>query len=129
MMFASVQAQQNQRYEIVNKKIKLLPEGKDFYEKNLPAVVDNSTEMYFPPVYSQTHWVCNQVSASYYMMTYENCRIKNLSAYNPYRWFSVYVPWNWCHGGEGWFGGHVTGSFNIAKSCGMPFMYQSQADI
>ncbi len=129
MMFASVQAQQNQRYEIVNKKIKLLPEGKEFYEKNLPAVVDNSTEMYFPPVYSQTHWVCNQVSASYYMMTYENCRIKNLSAYNPYRWFSVYVPWNWCHGGEGWFGGHVTGSFNIAKSCGMPFMYQSQADI
>lgn len=122
-------SQTTPRYEVVNKKICLKPEAITYYEKNLPAVVDNSQEIFFPPVYTQQHYVCNQVSASYYMFTYEFNRLRNLASNSPDRWFAVYYPWNWTHGGYGWYGGHVTAAFNLAKTQGMPFISESPADI
>ncbi|NLA23831.1 MAG: hypothetical protein GX879_02590, partial [Bacteroidales bacterium] len=125
----SLNAQIKQNYEIQNKNIKLTEEAKDYYQKNLPAIVDNSQEIFFPTIYDQIHWVCNQVSASHYMMTYEMCRLKNLNAVNPQHQFSIYYPWNWSHGGHGWYGGAVSTTLNIAKTCGIPFIWQSPADL
>ncbi|MBP7076776.1 MAG: hypothetical protein KBB11_06990 [Bacteroidales bacterium] len=122
-------SQSEKRYSTNRKHLSLKAGEREYYAKNLPDVVDNSEEIYFPPIYTQTHWVCNQSAASYYMYTYEHNRVKNIASTDEDAWFSVYYPWNWFHGGYGWNGGHVTGTFNIGKNMGLPYLYQSPADL
>lgn len=66
-------------YVIEKDYIRLTDEASDYYEKALPTSFDLSGSSFFPPLYKQTHWVCNQVAASYYMMTFETNKMKNIS--------------------------------------------------
>lgn len=108
---------------------KLSEEGLHYFQRNLPSSVDLSGSLYFPPVYKQTHWVCNQVAASYYMMTYETNLRKGISSQNPNNIFSVYFPWNFNNGGNGWYGGNYILTFEFLKKQGVLLMNNSPADI
>ncbi|HRT81290.1 MAG TPA: hypothetical protein P5538_10160, partial [Bacteroidales bacterium] len=107
----------------------LSEEGLEFYGKNLLISVDLTGSIYFPPIYHQTHWVCNQVSASYYMMTYETNLAKGISSQNPDNVFSVYFPWNFNNGGNGWYGGHYILTMEMLKKFGVLLLHRSPADI
>jgi hypothetical protein len=107
----------------------LSEEGLEFYRKNLLISVDLTGSIYFPPIYHQTHWVCNQVSASYYMMTYETNLAKGISSQNPDNVFSVYFPWNFNNGGNGWYGGHYILTMEMLKKFGVLLLHRSPADI
>ncbi len=107
----------------------LSEEALEFYRKNLPSSVDLTSSIYFPPIYQQTHWVCNQVSASYYMMTYETNLAKGISSQNPNNVFSVYFPWNFNNGGSGWYGGHYILTMEMMKKFGVLLLHRSPADV
>ena len=121
--------QQAERYIIKDNYLQLTPDGVEYYTYSLPSIVDNSDEIYFPPIYDQEHWVCNQVAASFYTFTYEFNRVRNFSSQNPYNLFSVYFPWNWLNSGYGWWGSHWSITFDILKTVGMPTLYNSPADL
>lgn len=88
--------------------------------QDLPVEVDNSTLPYFPPIYNQTHAVCNQVSVAYYLLSYElNCKLDR-DASLPENQMSVYFPYNFNNGGYGWFGSNFLQTFDLAKRQGIP---------
>lgn len=88
--------------------------------KNLPDSIDNSNEIYFPPLYNQNHPVCNQVVSSYYMMSYERNLLLNLSSAFPENQLSVYYPWNYNNGGFGWSGSSYLQVFEMLDRTGIP---------
>ncbi|MDD3741635.1 MAG: hypothetical protein PHH30_10365, partial [Bacteroidales bacterium] len=104
-------------------------DGLEYYEKILPSSFDLSESEYWPPIYKQTHWVCNQVAASYYMMSYETNLKKDLSSQDPQNIFSVYFPWNIGNGGHGWFGDNYIITMELIKKLGVPKLLDSPADI
>ncbi len=106
----------------------LTDEAKDYYQKSLPTSIDISGSNYFPPIYQQTHWVCNQVATCYYMMSYETNKIKGISSDSPENQFSVYFPWNFGNGGNGWFGDNYIITMELMKKLGVPKLSDSQAD-
>jgi hypothetical protein len=119
---------QNNRYTIEGRYLTLTEEGQRFYKNTLPESVDNSTSIYFPLIYDQTHWVCNQVASSYYSFSYEYNRVNSISSQNINNCFSVYFPWNWANSGYGWWGNHYCYTFNILKNVGIPIITESEAD-
>lgn len=118
-----------QNYVIEGDYIRLTDEAVAKYEKLLPTGFDLSGSDFFPPLYSQTHWACNQVAASYYMMTFETNKMKNISSDSPENQFSIYFPWNWGNGGNGWFGDNYIISMEMMKQLGVPKFSDNQADI
>ncbi len=88
--------------------------------QDLPAEVDNSESMYFPPIYTQEHAVCNQVSVAYYLMSYELNRLRNLDASLPENQMSVYFTYNFNNGGFGWYGSNFLQTMDFAKRLGIP---------
>lgn len=108
--------------------ISLTDEGLEHFEKTLPTSVDLSGSLYWPPIYQQTHWVCNQVAASYYMMTFENAKYNNLDASLEENQFSVYFAWNFGNGGNGWYGDNYVISMEMLKTLGVPFVTEFDAD-
>jgi hypothetical protein len=118
-----------QRYTIDdNKFIQLTDEGRQYYEKNLPHVINFVDSPHFPPIYQQDHWVCNQVAASYYMFTYETNIRKGLNSSDPANQYAVYFPWNIGNGGSGWYGDNYILSMEMMKDQGIPKMLDSPAD-
>ncbi|MDA3910635.1 MAG: T9SS type A sorting domain-containing protein [Bacteroidales bacterium] len=88
--------------------------------QNLPVEVDNSILSFFPPIYNQQHNVCNQVSVSYYLMSYEiNCKLGRDGSL-PENQMSVYFPYNFNNGGYGWYGSNFLQTFDLAKRQGIP---------
>lgn len=120
---------QNNRYTIEGRYLTLTEEGQRYYKNTLPESVDNSTSVYFPLIYNQTHNLCNQVASSYYSFSYEYNRINNINSQNINNCFSVYFPWNWANSGFGWWGNHYCFTFNILKNVGIPLITESEADI
>ncbi|MDY0140418.1 MAG: T9SS type A sorting domain-containing protein [Bacteroidales bacterium] len=116
-------------YVIEKDYIRLTDEASDYYEKALPTSFDLSGSSFFPPLYKQTHWVCNQVAASYYMMTFETNKMKNISSASSENQFSIYFPWNYGNGGNGWYGDNYVISMEMMKKLGVPKMSDSQADL
>lgn len=117
---------------IENNELKLSAESNEFYEKSLPSAFDLTGSQHWPPIYRQTNWVCNQVAASYYMMSFETNNLKNISSQNPLNCFSIYFPWNIGNGGFGWFGDHYIITMEMMKQFGMPkfneFPYDNPPD-
>ncbi len=107
----------------------LSEEGTDYYNKNLCSSFDLTDSEYWPPVYQQTDWVCNQVAASYYMMSYETNLKKDISSHVIQNLFSVYFPWNFGNGGHGWYGDHYIITMEMMRDFGVPHLTQSPADI
>ncbi|MDD2634231.1 MAG: T9SS type A sorting domain-containing protein [Bacteroidales bacterium] len=129
LFFFSLFATSQVNYVIEQDYIRLSDEATSFYEKNLPSSFDLSGSSFFPPLYQQTHWACNQVAASYYMMTYETNKIKNISSATTDNQFSIYFPWNFGNGGNGWYGDHYIISMEMIKKLGVPKFADNQADI
>lgn len=107
----------------------LTDEGFEYYQKNLQNSVDLTGSEHWPPIYQQTHWVCNQTAASYYMLSYETNLIKDLSSQVPENCFSVYFPWNFGNGGSGWFGDNYVITMEMIKNFGVPKLSDCSIDI
>lgn len=107
-------------FRIEKDEMKLTDDGLIYYNKSLPSSFDITSSEHWPPVYQQTNWVCNQVAASFYMMSYETNLKKNLSSQLPRNCFSVYFPWNFGNGGYGWYGEHYIVVMEMLKQFGMP---------
>jgi hypothetical protein len=116
-------------YTLEDNCFSLTEDGLEYYERILPNSFDLSGSDYWPPVYQQTHWVCNQVAASYYMLSYETNLKKDISSQNPQNIFSVYFPWNIGNGGHGWFGDNYIISMELMKKLGIPKLLDNPADI
>jgi hypothetical protein len=107
-------------YKIVKDEIQLTDEGLNYYTKSLPSAFDLTGSEHWPPIYKQTNWVCNQVAASFYMMSYETNLRKGISSQNPANCFSIYFPWNIGNGGFGWYGDHYIITMEMMKEFGVP---------
>lgn len=119
----------SQYYEIEdNKYIRLTEKGVEYYSKNLPNVVDILNSPYFPPIYRQEHWVCNQVSSSYYMFTYEKNKRLGIDSSQEENQYAIYFPWNFGNGGSGWYGDSYILTMEMMKSQGIPKKHLSPAD-
>lgn len=119
-LFFSLNLLSQSYFRIEKDEMILTDEGLDYYNKNLPTSIDITGSEHWPPVYKQTDWVCNQVAASYYMMSYETNLKKNLSSQLPQNCFSVYFPWNFGNGGYGWYGEHYIVTMEMLKQFGVP---------
>lgn len=88
--------------------------------RDLPAVVDNSTQPYMRPVFQQDQYCCGQASSVAYNFTYEIARERNIPANVPQNQYPTHFSWNFANGGNGWFGVSALESIRILKEYGMP---------
>lgn len=86
--------------------------------KNLPAVVDNSTQPYMREVFQQSGLSCGQAAGVAYNYTYEIDRLRNLPANINDNLYPTHFTWNWMHGGNGWYGVSYLHSFQVLRHCG-----------
>jgi len=110
-------------------KLSLTDKAVKYYQKTLPSSVDLSGSEYLPPIYNQTHWVCNQVATSYYMMSFETNKMKGIASTSPENQYSVYFPWNFGNGGYGWYGDNYLITMELLKQIGVPFLSDCEADL
>ena len=87
---------------------------------NLPPRVDNSLTKYFPEVFSQYGWSCNQASSIGYLLTYELARARNVSAYEPENQYPPLYPWNFLNRASTSNGVSYFDSWEIIKANGCP---------
>lgn len=69
-------------------------------EQDLPASVDNSTSIHFPPIFDQIGGSCAQASSIGYMFTYEMNALLDRDASIPENRFSYLYAWNLINHGE-----------------------------
>jgi len=98
-----------------------LPEWlKNSDEIILPTVVDNSTNIYWRPVFAQTMLECGQASSVGLGFTYEINRLRNLPSNVPENQYATHFTWNFANGGDGWYGVSYFHSFEILRNLGNP---------
>jgi hypothetical protein len=90
----------------------------EYKSKDLPAVVDNSTQPYMRQAFQQTGLCCGQAAGIGYNYTYEIDRIRDVPANTNDNLYPTHFTWNWMHGGYGWYGVSYLHSFQILKHCG-----------
>jgi len=90
-----------------------LPET--YKNKNLPAVLDNSSLMYFRPLFEQIQAECGQASGIGMNFTFEIDFLRNLPADIEENQYPPHYSWNFENGGEGWFGVSYLHSFEILR--------------
>jgi hypothetical protein len=95
-----------------------LPSG--YANRDLPAVVDNSTQIYMRPAYQQAGLCCGQASCIGYNFTYEMSRERNLNASLVENQYPTHFAWNFMNGGDGYYGVSYLHSIQILKEFGMP---------
>jgi hypothetical protein len=88
--------------------------------RDLPAVVDNSTQPFMRPVFQQDQYCCGQASSVAYNFTYEISRARNIAANVPQNQYPTHFSWNFANGGNGWYGVSAIESVQILKEYGMP---------
>ncbi|MCB2221355.1 MAG: T9SS type A sorting domain-containing protein [Bacteroidetes bacterium] len=86
----------------------------------LPPVVDNSTNIYWRPVFAQVALECGQASGIGLGYTYAINRLRNLPSNVPENQYATHFTWNFGNGGEGWYGVSYFHSFEIVKTLGTP---------
>jgi len=104
-------------------QLQCLPELKmppGYGSRDLPYMVDNSTQIYLRPAYQQDGLCCGQASAIGYNFTYEMSRERDLNASLPQNQYPTHFAWNFMNGGEGWYGVSYLHSLQILKEYGMP---------
>lgn len=95
----------------------LLPDT--YRNRDLPAVVDNSQNIYFRPIFSQIGASCGQASSIGYMFTYEMCRARNVAADIPANQFPSHFAYNF-YGYDGYYGVNYLHSLDVVKHVGTP---------
>jgi hypothetical protein len=86
----------------------------------LPVVVDNSTNIYWRPVFSQVQFECGQASAVGLGFTYAINRMRDLPSDVPENQYPSHFTWNFGNGGNGWYGVSYFHSLEIIKREGNP---------
>ena len=102
------------------KALPVLQVPADYAIRELPAVVDNSTQPYMRPVFQQDQYCCGQASSIAYNFTYEMARARNIPANVPQNQYPTHFSWNFANGGNGWYGVSAIESVQILKEYGMP---------
>ncbi len=100
-----------------------LPELKvnpGYANRDLPAIVDNSTQTCMRPAYQQDGLSCGQASMIGYNFTYAMSRERNLNASLQQNQYPTHFAWNFMNGGSGYYGVSYLHSIQILKECGMP---------
>jgi len=101
----------------------LYPVPEAYYLKSnptLPHKVDNSTLPFFPPVFNQFGYSCNQASSVGYVFTYEINRARREVADAPERLYSPGFTWNLTNSSNSGIGVSYFDSYEIVKAAGNP---------
>ncbi|MCF8367391.1 MAG: T9SS type A sorting domain-containing protein [Bacteroidales bacterium] len=88
--------------------------------KTLPEWVDNSTEIYWRPVFAQEQYECGQASGIGLGFAYEINRMRDVAGTEPENQYATHFTWNFGNGGNGWYGVSYFHSFEIVKWEGTP---------
>jgi hypothetical protein len=96
----------------------VMPAG--YANRELPAVVDNSLQIYMRPAYQQAGLCCGQASCIGYNFTYEMSRERDLNASLTENQYPTHFAWNFMNGGDGYYGVSYLHSIQILKDYGMP---------
>ncbi|MCF6185209.1 MAG: T9SS type A sorting domain-containing protein [Bacteroidales bacterium] len=88
--------------------------------KALPSSLDNSSKVYFRPVFSQTDGCCAQASGIAYNYTYEINRERGTSANVSINQFPTHYTYNFLNGGDGSNGSWYTDGWDIIRADGCP---------
>ncbi|MBT4408997.1 MAG: hypothetical protein HOC82_04070, partial [Bacteroidetes bacterium] len=75
-----------------------LPQGHML--KSLPTTKDNTASQYFPEVFGQHGWSCNQASSIGYVFTYEMNAIRNLAANSAANLYPPLAVWSLLNDGD-----------------------------
>ena len=87
--------------------------------KDLPAVVDNSQQPFFRPVFSQNGGSCGQASGIGYIFTYEIDRSRGVAANTLETQYPTHYTWNFLNRGVGG-GSFQTDGWRVIQSNGCP---------
>ncbi len=88
--------------------------------RDLPAIVDNSTQTCMRPAYQQDGLSCGQASMIGYNFTYEMARERGLIASQTANQYPTHFAWNFMNGGSGYYGVSYLHSIQILRECGTP---------
>jgi len=105
------------------KKLKALPELKmpdNYAFKSLPVTKDNTTMPYFPEVFLQYGWSCNQASSIGYIFTYEVNALRNKPATELENLYPPLAIWNLLNNGQYGNGVSFFDSWEAIKLNGVP---------
>ncbi len=87
--------------------------------RDLPAMVDNTTQPYFRPIFMQDGGSCGQASGMGYCFTYEIDCERGIAADNLLTQYPTHYTWNFLNGGTGGGSWHFDG-WVIVQSDGCP---------
>lgn len=88
--------------------------------QSLPVRVNNAEQKYFPPIFGQYGWSCNQSSSIGYVLTYELNRLRDLSAENIENRYPPLFVYNFLNKGSASNGVSYFDSWEIVKAAGSP---------
>jgi hypothetical protein len=86
----------------------------------LPSKKDNTKLIYFPGIYSQEVWNCNQAASVWLMYTYEVNYLRNLESAKPENQYSPMAVFNLLNYGNPGQGVSYFDSWNLIKANGVP---------
>ena len=95
-----------------------LPQG--YSLKSLPALKDNSATKYFPEVFMQNGWSCNQASSVGYLFTYEINALRDLPSTSPNNLYPPSHVWNLLNRGNAEQGVSYFDSWEVIRTNGIP---------
>lgn len=101
-------------------KIQRKTRPENYRDKELPTSYDNSTKLYFRPVFSQTDGCCAQASGVAYVYTYESNYMRGTSANTSQNQFPTHYTYNFLNGGSGANGSWMADGWNIIQADGCP---------
>lgn len=105
------------------KKLREIPELKmpaSYSLKSLPSSKDNTATAYFPEVFGQYGWSCNQAGSIGYVFTYEINALRNLPATTPENLFPPLAIWNLLNDGNSENGVSFFDSWEAIRLNGIP---------
>jgi hypothetical protein len=88
-------------------------------QREVPPAIDNSEQIYFPPIINQVGGSCAQASGVYYCFGYEMNRLRDTDASLIENQYPTHFTWNFLNGGEG-NGSHAKDGWDIIKVSGCP---------
>jgi hypothetical protein len=86
----------------------------------LPTKVDNSQSIYFPAVFNQYGYSCNQASSIGYVFTYEINRLRQVPSDSPETLYTPGFVWNLLNSSNWGVGVSYFDSWEVVKAAGCP---------
>ena len=120
---AWTQVQQNQVALDDAKRLSNYPELKLSAEhqlKSLPTSIDNTATIFFPEVFNQYGWSCNQASSIGYVFTYELNQSRNVPTTQIENLYPPLSVWNFLNDGNSDNGVSFFDSWEVIKANGVP---------